>query len=503
MGAYLEKPVTEKHLENGKSDEVQYGACTMQGWRANQEDAHNCILSLEEGWNMFAVYDGHGGSEVSQYTADHLPKFLKNKDFLKSSDSLTEAFQKLFVEFDDVLRSESVLDELKRIYEASKGSPAASIHSSDEDDRIKTIEESELPLEDLIMKYGVAVLNNGPLLTQKIVDMVGKNRKRKQSNDPTDDSKRSKNTAKLKKELAGDEKSEKVEEVEGDDAVGDVKESAEKDEKATAEEATEKHEDDDDEDDDSDYEYSATEDAEKPVKAGEGDAAGVSESESDDDEEDEDEAEGEEESGEDEEDDEEIDQRQFRLNRNVYDMGDIPGEDSGTTACVCFMSDTKIVVANIGDSRAVLCRAGKAIDLSVDHKPEDKIERDRIENAGGIVNEEGRVNGGLNLSRAFGDHSYKKNDSLPLQEQMISALPDVHIENRDVQDEFIVVACDGIWNSLKSQEVVDIVRLGFKEGKSCEQLSGELCDACLADSTAGDGTGCDNMTVIVIKIGSQ
>ncbi|PIO55278.1 hypothetical protein TELCIR_23336, partial [Teladorsagia circumcincta] len=52
--------------------------------------------------------------------------------------------------------------------------------------------------------------------------------------------------------------------------------------------------------------------------------------------------------------------------------------------------DGDIVVANAGDSRAVLCRGGTAIDLSMDHKPEDDIEKTRIINAGGFVNEDGR-----------------------------------------------------------------------------------------------------------------
>lgn len=58
----------------------------------------------------------------------------------------------------------------------------------------------------------------------------------------------------------------------------------------------------------------------------------------------------------------------------------------------------QIIVANVGDSRAVLCRSGAAVDLSVDHKPEDEGEKARIEGAGGIVNEEGRVSGGKTRS---------------------------------------------------------------------------------------------------------
>lgn len=67
-------------------------------------------------------------------------------------------------------------------------------------------------------------------------------------------------------------------------------------------------------------------------------------------------------------------------------------------------------MANVGDSRCVLCRNGIAIDMSVDHKPDDEKELKRIQNAGGKVTAEGRVNGGLNLSRAFGTYIHAKVD---------------------------------------------------------------------------------------------
>lgn len=81
-------------------------------------------------------------------------------------------------------------------------------------------------------------------------------------------------------------------------------------------------------------------------------------------------------------------------------------------------------MANAGDSRSVLCRSGRAIDLSVDHKPEDEGEIKRIRNAGGVIHM-GRVNGGLNLTRSFGDFEYKQNTKLPYSEQMITCKPDV------------------------------------------------------------------------------
>ena len=81
-----------------------------------------------------------------------------------------------------------------------------------------------------------------------------------------------------------------------------------------------------------------------------------------------------------------------------------PGYDSGCTAVVSVLRGDQLYVANAGDSRCVLCRAGKAVDLSLDHKPEDEPERSRIVAAGGRITMDGRVNGGLNLSRAIGGY---------------------------------------------------------------------------------------------------
>lgn len=110
----------------------------------------------------------------------------------------------------------------------------------------------------------------------------------------------------------------------------------------------------------------------------------------------------EDESGEDE------DEETFLANENFCaNMIEEPGKDSGCTAVVSLLIGRDLYVANAGDSRCVVCRNGKAIEMSLDHKPEDDEESARIMKAGGTVTIDGRVNGGLNLSRAIGDHGYK------------------------------------------------------------------------------------------------
>merc|ERR1712051_940034 len=239
-----------------------------------------------------------------------------------------------------------------------------------------------------------------------------------------------------------------------------------------------------DSEDSEDEEFEGMEDADSDDEDGdEVDESEEDEADSDDDEEEE----------EDDEDDDEIPEADFT---------EEPGNDSGCTAVVALLAGTRLYVANAGDSRCVVCRDGVAVEMSFDHKPEDEVELKRIKKAGGKVTPDGRVNGGLNLSRAIGDHAYKRVESLSLSEQMISPQPDVKVlDINPTTDEWMILACDGIWNFMSSQEVVDYVNKKIvntpddKLSSVCE----ELFEHCLAPDTMGDGTGCDNMTAVIVK----
>ncbi|KAK7203191.1 phosphatase 2C-domain-containing protein [Myxozyma melibiosi] len=174
-------------------------------------------------------------------------------------------------------------------------------------------------------------------------------------------------------------------------------------------------------------------------------------------------------------------------------------DPSGCTATTALVTDSKIFVANAGDSRTVLGVKGHAKPLSYDHKPQNEGEKARIVAAGGFV-DGGRVNGNLALSRAIGDFDFKKSPELPPEEQVVTAFPDVIEHDISPDDEFIVLACDGIWDCLTSQQVVEFVRRGIAEKQDLQLICENLMDNCLASSSDGAGIGCDNMTVTIVGL---
>jgi serine/threonine protein phosphatase PrpC len=89
------------------------------------------------------------------------------------------------------------------------------------------------------------------------------------------------------------------------------------------------------------------------------------------------------------------------------------------------------------------------VPLSEDHKPDNLDEKKRILAAGGFV-EDNRVNGSLNLSRSLGDFEYKSNEKKSYKEQMVTSLPEVTKVERTDKDQFLVLACDGIWDCLSN-----------------------------------------------------
>ena len=173
---------------------------------------------------------------------------------------------------------------------------------------------------------------------------------------------------------------------------------------------------------------------------------------------------------------------------------------AGCTANVALLTQDEVYCANAGDSRAYLhMKNGQTVPLSTDHKPDVETERIRIHNAGGYVSE-GRVNDNLNLTRAIGDLEYKKNASLKPEAQIISAFPDVVIKPLDKQAHFLILGCDGIWETLTANEIckIALAKMTERQDGQLSTVCEELLDRLIAKDTQ-EGTGCDNMSLMIVQ----
>lgn len=165
-------------------------------------------------------------------------------------------------------------------------------------------------------------------------------------------------------------------------------------------------------------------------------------------------------------------------------------DDAGSTAITVFIKrnnktrETEIICANTGDSRCVLY-LGRSMSkdvktivepMSFDHKPTNMQEKTRIKESGGFV-EFGRVNGTLAVSRAFGDLGYKRNTEISACKQAVTALPDIKRVKFTVthsfieangQYDFLILACDGIWDVMTNDAACQFVLQKIREQRSGE-----------------------------------
>lgn len=170
---------------------------------------------------------------------------------------------------------------------------------------------------------------------------------------------------------------------------------------------------------------------------------------------------------------------------------------AGCTANVCLVTAEHVYCANAGDSRALLFDGKSVLHLSTDHKPDLEVEKRRITAAGGYV-AAGRVNENLNLSRAIGDLEYKRNAALKPEEQIITAFPDVTETRRDPAHKFLLMGCDGIWETLTPEQICAKIstNLAARPTKLTSVLE-ELLDKLIAPDTS-TCVGCDNMTSLLV-----
>ena len=193
-------------------------------------------------------------------------------------------------------------------------------------------------------------------------------------------------------------------------------------------------------------------------------------------------------------------------------------DDSGTTAVVAVIDAIKkeLYIANAGDSRAMLICNGQVSMVTKDHKPEE--EKERIEEAGGYVSGGQASNfsgGNLAVSRAIGDRNFKDFGVIPN--------PEVY-ERFFGKDDVLILACDGLFDVMRNEEVAKFVYEQFnknkideedlteeqvlKEGAEREEEVEEAGDEQikliarkLRDEAYAKGS-MDNISVLIVKFGS-
>jgi len=188
---------------------------------------------------------------------------------------------------------------------------------------------------------------------------------------------------------------------------------------------------------------------------------------------------------------------------------------AGSTAVVCLVrgggkpkSQCVLTVGWVGDSRAVLSRAGLAVELSRDHKAAREDEKARIRANGGTVDRVGRLWGDVVVSRAFGDLQHKGRDPREIIKAgpaatskddeewgavgTLVAAPDTMQVQIQPTDEFVIIASDGVWDVLSSEQAVAFVRYHLHLHGDVRRAAAELVDKALAMGSV------DNVSCVIV-----
>ncbi|CAN4085690.1 unnamed protein product [Withania somnifera] len=193
-------------------------------------------------------------------------------------------------------------------------------------------------------------------------------------------------------------------------------------------------------------------------------------------------------------------------------------DESGSTATALFVGNDTLIITHVGDSSVVLSRAGKAEVLTNSHRPygSNKVslqEIRRINQAGGWI-VDGRICGDISVSRAFGDIRFKTKKKEMLEKgvkegkwsekfisriqfrgDLVTATPDVLQVTLGSDAEFVLLASDGLWDYMKSAEIVDFIRNQLRE-------HGDVQIACEALArTALDRRTQDNVSIVIADLG--
>lgn len=512
MGTYLSTPNLEKDVDEGidydsTSTPVSWAVVDMQGWRKSMEDSHLAQTNvptvggdstLDNVAQVYGVFDGHGGAEVARFCSLYLIDVLKQQPEWANGSDMGKAFVKSFHALDRMIGDEKrrgELSELRTMKPAHGDSRtiagtfptpvAEGIQSNDTDSTVIDVKEQTTKAD--VNKDEV------PKNSQNDNEQNEENTLKKETASAVDAAaKEEKN-----ENIRIDDDSEKVilpDELSDDESLNDSDDSDENEEflssssdvtqlfkrflsiqggdkgQGQVQLANADNNNSDGSKSGIQSQQNTTPEVQKPLGIIKPCASIPS---------------------------------RIENGRPVCNLPD-HSINAGCTSVCAVIIDRVLTVANAGDSRAVLGRAGGATKpMSFDHKPHNDIEMNRIKNAGGFINQFGRINGNLNLSRAIGDLKYKQVPGIPPSGQMITAEPDIKQVTLRDDDEFIILACDGIWDCLSNEEAIKYVESRI-DTKTPKEIGIEMLDEIVSVNPRNtQGIGGDNMTVMIIDLQSS
>ena len=211
----------------------------------------------------------------------------------------------------------------------------------------------------------------------------------------------------------------------------------------------------------------------------------------------------------------------FKKDEGLNENGEIK-DSSGSCGIIAMIKDKNCIIANVGDSRLVIYKNSKVSFTTEDHKPGTETEKNRIELAGGKIYQtpslfplyqNGKeieipwrvLPGRLSVSRTFGDIE-AKDEKFGGRKGVVVALPDItEIELNDEYN-FIVLGCDGIFDVLSNEELLECIKIVLREKKMTEfiadedvhELCGDFAAMIIKSALAKDSF--DNVSCVVIGL---
>ena len=441
----LVEPISKKIYKSYEDEDIRVGICLMQGWRKTMEDTTLTIPNFDGKNNsLFGVFDGHGGSIISQFVACNIDKVLKNSNYYQKSKSNNEkALVESFILMDELLKNKEVDTFLKKILLNQKA------------------------LNEINGESPAGIINRE--LSPNI------------KNDPNNDylffvSSHWDNEANLKYQFPDlDNIIKKPNGIEKNINENEDEENfVEKKEDKSPEVNTQKDEENYKSNTDKNIKYPNLNklDQEKKEKTKR-------------------------------ENNHIVNSKTFFKRRffefNEKNEPDLISNNIGTTANILLLKKNYFYIANVGDSLSVMYKNRNAIKLNKEHKTTYDKELNRINKIGGkLINY--RINGKLNITRALGDLSYKNRNNGYIYEQDVLPIPEVKKYSL-VDVDFIVMGTDGFWDygdDIKT--ICDNIYSELKKDPKRDlcALIGNFFDKGLAKAN-NYLRGTDNMSCIIIQ----